>query len=242
MLTGFRLPVILALVALGLIVAAVAVLRPNGNDVSVQGTASIIDTGTNTWHIDPVLWGMIYKNAAGESTPSTVAVYIATISSVTTTTSLEDQITAAGGSKVENKPDAWNIPIGAVAAVMQRPDVQLISLVSEVESSNGPSGQSSNYSGMNDPLSDAVRSYQNGVPENQAALKALYVKDNTIAVAILASTKTLDKNVRNWLTARDIHVRPPQEQSINADGYDIGAMLPVSQAPPPHTRLPHHHH
>ena len=235
---GIRLPTILALLALGIAVATIVGLSLNGNDASAQDT-TIIDTGPETSHIDPVLWGMLYKHAAGESTPSTVKVIIGPEIPAYTSPTLFEQITGAGGSKVEGEEDTWIIPIGAVAAVVQRPDVRFISLTSEINASGGPSGQGTGtYNRMNDALTEVVRAHQNGVPESQAALKAFYAKDNTLAVSIRVSTEALETQVRNWLTSEDIHARPKQEGDINSSGYTIHAMLPVGKAIPLSTAFP----
>ena len=233
MLARLRLPFILASLALGLFVAAAIILAPEGNGARALGIPGIIDTGPGTSHIDPVLWGMLYKHAAGESTPANVTVFIGPETPASTGPTLSEQIKEAGGSKVTGKENIWIIPIGAVATVIQRLDVHYISLESELETSDGPRGQSTGiYSRMNDALAEVVRARRNGVPESQAALKTFFVKDNTLAVRIRVSTKALETQVRNWLTSEDIHARPPQRRDSNSYFHEVTAMLPVGKAIP----------
>ena len=102
------LAVLLAVVSVGLLVGS-----PNATPVSAQEEPTVIPLGPRVLHIDPYPWGLMYRHAAEEANlPSVIELTINVDDTITTTTSLSDQITDAGGSHISG--DSWRVPTAAV--------------------------------------------------------------------------------------------------------------------------------
>ena len=188
--------------------------------------------GPNTEYIDPALVALLYDHAAGEATPAEVRLAIAA-NDHQDETALEAYIEAGGGT-----PDGeyiWLMPIGLVPSVMCRPDVVVAGLV---DPDGTPSWESREnpYHNLNDVLSDIVAAHQGGMPENQAALYALFVRGNSVAVFIEAADAETWGSVLDWLGQRDIYVHP--DASSSDELHYVGVLLPVGQILPLAQRFP----
>lgn len=185
--------------------------------------------GPNTEYIDPALVALLYDHAAVETTPAKVRLAIGS-QDIRGETALEAYIEEGGGT-----PDGeyiWLMPIGLVPSVMCRPDVVVAGLV---DPDGTPSWESREkpYHNLDDVLSDVVAAHQGGMPEDQAALYALFVQGNSVAVFIQVPDAETMGSVLDWLDQRNIYVHS------NASSSDsVGVLLPVSQILPLAQRFP----
>ena len=190
--------------------------------------------GPNTEYIDPALVALLYGHAAGEATPAKVRLAIGYdyrdiaewADLEAGWAALEAYIEESGGT-----PDGeyiWLMPIGLVPSVMCRPDVAFVDLV---DPDGTPSWKSREkpYHNLNDALSDVVVAHQGGMPENQAALYALFVRGNSVVVIIQVPNAETEGSVLDWLAQRKIYVHPDASSS---DELYVVVLLPVGQILP----------
>ena len=83
-------------------------------------TTSTIALGSGTEYLSPELWGLMYKQLAGETVPERVRVLIVP-NLVSVTPSLSDFITAAGGTSEGNM--IWEVPSSLLQSLVLRSDV-----------------------------------------------------------------------------------------------------------------------
>ena len=186
--------------------------------------------GPNTEYIDPALVALLYDHAAGEATSARVRLAIVP-RDFQEASALEAYIEGGGGT-----PDGeygWLMPIGLVPSVVCRPDVAIAGLV-DPDGMPGWESRDNPYHNLNDALSDVVAAHQGGMPENQAALYALFVRGNSVAVIVQTSDAETEGSVLDWLAQRNIYVRP---NASSSDGL-VGVLLPVGQILPLAQRFP----
>ena len=202
-----------------------------GADIGEQEVADFL--GPNTGYIDPVLVSLLYAHRAAGAPAGTVRLGIDHVPELLLEPDL-DTFIEEGGGKADGE-DIWEMPIELVPSVMCRSDVFLVALpdvflVALVEPDGTPSLEvrSRPYPNLDDPLTDAVIAHQGGMPENQAALYALFVKGSSIAVAITAPDAEAEDIIRAWLAQYDIYA-PPNPYS---EDRIVQVLLPVSQILP----------
>ena len=202
-------------------------------DSAADGSRDKADyLGPNTEYIDPALVALLYDHAAGEATPAKVRLAIGS-QDMQGETDFEAYIEGGGGT-----PDGeyiWLMPIGLVPSVMCRPDVVIAGLV---DPDGTPSWESreSPYHNLDDVLSDVVAAHQGGMPEDQAALYALFVLGNSVAVIIQIPVAETVASVLDWLAQRNIYVHP--DASSSDELTYVGVLLPVGQILPLAQRFP----
>ena len=184
--------------------------------------------GPATEYIDPALVALLYAHAAGEATPDTVRLAIGyDPQDPHGGPALDTYIEEGGGT-----PDGeyvWLMPIGLVPSVICRPDVYYAGLA---DPDGTPSRESREvpYQNLNHVLNDVVEAHQGGMPESQAALYALYMRGNSIAVIIEVPDAEMEGSVLAWLAQRGIYVSPNATSS--GELYYVGVLLPVGQILP----------
>ena len=214
---------IFPLAALALVIASITFVSWQPTDASAQQESTsntTIDPGANTIYIDPYIWGILYKNADGQTVPENVTARVLVNPNITVPTTLSDQITDAGGSHVGGA--IWTIPTSDLLEVIQRDDV------TEVERHlDGPSGQVDRWPRMNKTLKLVMESRRAGVPDNQAALHAFYAKSGKIVTNINIPSSTRRQQVATWLTNEGIHI--PVGNKETDTYHSITVMLPVNR-------------
>ena len=106
-----------------------------------------------------------------------------------------------------------------------REDVFSVGLV-EPDGTLSHEGRNKPYDNLDDVLNDVVVAHQGGMPEEQAALYALYMKGNAVAVVVDAPDADSEDRMRAWLDERSIYAPP---NLSGGDSYLVGALLPVSR-------------
>lgn len=184
--------------------------------------------GPDTEYIDPALVALLYDHAAGEATPTTVRLAIGyDPQDPHAGPALETYIEESGGTR--KGEDIWLTPIGLVPSIICRPGVYFAGLA---DSDGIPSWESREmpYQNLNHVLNDVVAAHQGGMPEDQAALYALYMRGGSVAVVIEVPDAETEGRVLDWLAQRSIYATPNPSSS---DGlYYVGVLLPVGQILP----------
>ena len=186
---------------------------------------AVIPLGPEVRHIDPRPWGLMYRHAAEEEgLPANIDLTILVDKTITTATSLSDQITQAGGRHISGND--WRVPLAALTPVVQRADVTVVRVVP------GATGQipttPAAYGRMVGPLESVLRSVDEEVPDTQAALKAFIAKDGKVGIVIDATSSSQETLIRNWLTRNGI---TGIDEVAGADTSDhlTAAMVPVGK-------------
>ena len=191
-------------------------------DAGEQAVADYL--GPNTEYLDPVLATLLYAQAAGEAPSTTVRVAIVYDLGISIEPTLEAYIQAGGGTF--DGEDVWPMPIGLVPSVICRPDTIMAFLV-EPDGTLSSDQRQKPYPNLNDVLTDVVVAHQGGMPENQAALYALFVRDNAVAVHVQVPDAETAGDIRAWLAERNIYA--PPEPDSSGDSHSVGVLLPVNQ-------------
>ncbi len=190
--------------------------------------------GSNTEYIDPELVALLYDHAAGEVTPATVRLGIGyDYRDVAGRAALEAYIKESGGT-----PDGeyiWLMPIGLVPSVVCRPDV-VVGVLVDPDGTPSWDSRERPYHNLSDALSDVVAAHQGGMPENQAALYALFVWGNSVAVHIQVSDAETQRSILDWLAQSGIYVHA--NASSSGELHHVGVLLPVGQILPLAQRFP----
>ena len=226
-LTRFSIAAVLAVTLMAALSVGLLTGMPgSATPVSAQETTepATIPLGPAVQHIDPYPWGLMYRHAAEEANlPGVVELVIHTNDTITTTKSLNDQITGAGGSHVSDF--TWRVPIAALTPVVQRADVM------SVRAAPGATGQAHipAYDRMSGSLLGVVQSNRdNNVPASQAALKAFIAKSGKVAVIIDATSATQKQQIRTWLTGQSITPIGPVTGADTSENV-VAAMVPVGK-------------
>ena len=176
---------------------------------------TVTPLGPEVRHIDPVPWGLMYRYAAQEAgLTSRIELEIYTDSTITTSKSLSDQITEAGGSHISG--DNWRVPLSALQGVVQRADTVVIKEVP------GVTGQAYTpaYDRMAGSLEGAVAAYRAQVPDSEAASKVFISSGTKVGVIIDATSASQERTIRTWLTGQGI---TPISPVAGADTSEKGA-------------------
>ncbi len=221
-----RKKILLPAVLIGL--AAVVLVAWWGANAPAQAQdQEIIDTGAGTVRIGPELWGMLYQYAKdGKSSNQTVSLW--TDPTVKTSTTLADQIKKAGGRHVssdESGEQKWEIPLEHMASVIQRADVASVSLTSEAPLPRATDADQDPF--LNYVLVRVLNAYDEGVPASEAALQALFVNGDKIAVYIHAPRTGSEGAVRKELSRLGIATLPS-----TGDATIVVALMPVDKIKP----------
>ena len=179
---------------------------------------TLINTGAGTEFISPALMALLHKYVADPAdSPSAVRLRILHYPGVRTAVPLADHIQDAGGTGVGE--GVWEMPTGLVLSVLQRPDVVRVWLLPE---------RGLHYPNMNDTLAHVVAAHQAGAPERQAALYALAVRGNRVAVAIDSPDLATEEAILGWLSRRGVWA-PSHHPSVQREApYYSAAMVPVA--------------
>ena len=215
----------LALVMTGMATAS-AVMAYSTIQKDAQ-TTSTIALGSGTEYLSPELWGLMYKQLAGETVLERVRVLIVP-NLVSVTPSLSDYITTAGGTSEGSM--LWEVPSSSLQGIVQRGDVARMWLQT-TRTTRDVSTDPYPALGLNDILDDVVEANVAGVPAEQAALYAFFVKNGRILVKVTAPDTATETAIRTWLTSRSIFLHP-QTQSGARNTLYINVVLPVGQVLP----------
>ncbi len=184
--------------------------------------------GPSVEYIDPALVALLYDHAAGEATPATVRLALGYYPHEGLGgPSLEAYIEESGGTP--EGEHIWLMPIGLVPSVICRPGVYFAGLA-DPDGMPSRENRETPYQNLNAVLNDVVEAHQGGMPESQAALYALYMRGNSIAVIIEVPDAEMEGRVLDWLVQRGIYAIP---NPSSTDGlYYVGVLLPVGQILP----------
>ena len=201
-------------------------------DARQQQVADFI--GPNTVDIDPAVVALLYADAAGETRTATarLALVISSDPEISVDPPLEAYVKASGGEPYDEY--TWLVPFELARAVICRPEVFYISLSEPGEGSSWElpprETDESLYSNLNGALPDVVAAHQAGMPENQAALYALFVRGNSVVVQIQTREVETRDGITDWLAQRDIYLHP--NASSSGEVHHLGVLLPISQILP----------
>lgn len=212
------LAVLLAAISVGLLVGS-----PSATPVSAQAEPSVIPLGPKVLHIDPYPWGLMYRHAAEEAhLPSVIELTINIDNTITTTTSLSDQITDAGGRHISG--DSWRVPLAALTPVVQRADVTTVRMIPGARgTAHIPA-----YDRMSGSLQGVVESYRETVDATEAANMAFIAKSGKVAVIIDATSAAQERQIRAWLTRNSITPIGPVAGADTSENV-VAAMVPVGK-------------
>ncbi len=186
-----------------------------------------VELGSETQHLSPELWGLLYQQIAGTTVPDRVSVMVLG-TEAESTQSLSDYITAAGGTSEGDR--LWEVPSSLLQSIVLRSDVSRMWL--QTDRTTGHVSQDPYPAlGLNDTLDDVVEAHAAGVLAEQAVLYAFVSKDGKVLVKVTASDATTETAIRTWLTTRNIFLHP-QTQSGARDTLYIKVVLPVAQILP----------
>lgn len=193
-------------------------------DASEQEVADFL--GPNTSYIDPALVSLLYAHLAGEEAPETVRLYISAHMDMSLEPALEAHMRDGGGQPVDDE-QSWLLPIELVPSIICRPDVDYVAM-RELFGTPSSEKRSESYPNLNETLIDVATAHQGGMPENQAALYALFVWGNTVTVFVDVPDAETEDSVRDWLARHNIY-SPPNHSGVS---QGVAVLLPVSRILP----------
>ena len=209
-----------------LVLLGVACLTSNPLQNEDQ-SPTVIDTGPGTEYIEPRLWGLMYRHAARQDgVPEELEIDLRGHRHVTLEVSLDQQIEEAGGAYIGDA--IFRVPTGAVAAVIQRPDVWWAALSPRPPDTSVPA---SILSRLEESLAMVVLAHSNGVPAEQAALAVMIANEGRVGVVIDAPDAAKQAQVQAWLSHQGIYMPPPRG-TASQTLHTIAAMMPVDQISP----------
>ena len=180
-----------------------------------------IDLGANTEYVGPHLWAMLQRHADGEVVPDLVVVEIGHRTDLEVDPPLEEFIRSVGGEEVAK--NTWRIPTENALSVIQRPD-----LVYMARPAEATEGEADPYPTMDGTLNDIVAAYAGGITGANAVRYALFIREESVALAMKAPDAATVKRIRSWLTRRSVHVPPERDFTAFSDDF-LSALVPVSR-------------
>lgn len=221
---------VLALLLVAVATAAVLIwLQPwktNPTQTDDQWSG-VIGTGPGTEFIEPALWGLLYRHAAGdEGVLKQVEIDLVVHEGVGIGVSLDDAIADVGGVHVADA--TARVPTGSIAALIQRPDVGWAYLAQGAyETAVVPDVLSRSSGG----LDTAVMAHSSGVPASEAALVVLGAKEGNVGAIIDAPDAPTWERVQTWLGDRNIYM-PRQKGTGHITEHTVAVMMPVGESVP----------
>ena len=227
-------------------VIAIAVFFTGANETAARPnpqSATPIDTGANTAHLEPDLWALLQQHANGTSVPATITVALrhappedspdapGQMTPTSTPDALDDYMTSISATHVEGT--TWTLATTKTLAVIQRSDVYGAELVTATKSDDTawkPTDSSyEDHARLDDLLNDIAEANHNGIGVSQAGLMALYANADGVLLKVKTGSETQIDAVRRWLSARDVYVLQATDAWVS---NEIILLLPVEQVVP----------
>ncbi len=180
-----------------------------------------IDPGPGTGYIGPQLWGVLQAQANSQGVPPRITIKIGTLPNVDVEVGIGKFVRSLGGKKVAD--DTWDVPTDQALQVIQRPDVHDAILLRD-----GVSGAVTVPANLDDTLGDVATAYANGVTASSAAQYAMFVRRDSVVVAIKAPNAVTITNIRAWLKKKGVYVVPASEMGGVAPEH-LAVLLPVKR-------------
>ena len=192
---------------------------PAGSSENPDGVTPI-DLGPGLHYISPELWGLLQRHANGETVRGYVTLSLGVgwfdASYEENASELAEYITCVGGRKIDE--GVWDIPTAHTLWAIQRP--YIFAAVLEGDGNF-------DHPQLNDTLDDIANAYAEGILAERAAQYALFIRGGSVVVSIRTPGDPTIETLRDWLTARDVHVLPRDTEGGGYYGHVLVVLLPV---------------
>lgn len=172
---------------------------------------------------------MLHRHADGETVPDDVVVRLGSLIDADVDIPLDEYITSVGGEKLGEY--TYRIPTAELLSVIQRPDVFYAAQPEDATEVVDP------YPTLDQTLNDVVAAYAGGVPAENAAQYAKFIKDDLVLVVMNATDAATIASIRQWLEIRNVYVPPLAPETVLAADRLV-VMVPVAELAPLTTAFP----
>ena len=173
-----------------------------------------IDTGENTWYVEPGLLALLLRHEAGDSeVPDRLRLYVAWFNTQEgdgpPTDRNPDKFIASKGRTSEEQDHVWTVPTEAIVPLLQLPGVYAVAQWSEGQTKprDPPS-----YPKLNEHLSPVMRAYELGIPAEQAAQYVTFSRGDQVMIRIESRNEQDKQSVIAWLESENIHIQEKQRE------------------------------
>ena len=210
---------------------------PAPQPTGLQATPPVvgIDTGKGTVFVDPELLAIIAKHAAGdEGAPRQLRVRLSWDG---LDIPLNDFIVSQGGVRETDtyNPDLplanliWRVPVKSMPAILQHPGVRAAGLWEDGQKERR---ERPRHPKLEETANLIVTAWQLGVPAENAAQYALFIRDDRVFVTIHAENGPDLEALIAWLESQGTHIIDrAKEPTTDGDGnvieYSTAALIPV---------------
>lgn len=186
------------------------------------GTPATVDPGPGTAYLDPVLWGILQKQAAGDTgVPANVTLGIDVRLDIEMPQTLAEHVAAVGGRSTGVQE--WEVPTSRALEIIHRADVFYVTM----KHATAPAANAR----LDETLNAVTLAIANGIPAADAVQYGRYVDGSKLLVEVTAPDHATVASFRAWLKEQKIY-SPSGDPVEGQDTRPVVLLMPGDQIAP----------